>query len=139
MKQLKTLTDVYGPFSTVERTEDDNGWFCDRNPSDSSKGMIFPDGVIGEATVETYVAPVVIPVKVVPVKVSMRQARLALHGAGLLDDIETIITILGATAKIEWDYSTEVQRKHPLIAAVQAQNQMTNDQIDDLFILAATL
>lgn len=75
----------------------------------------------------------------VPQAVSMRQARLALLGADLLDDITTAITALGQAAAIEWEYATEVQRNSPLIAMVQSNNALTDRQIDDLFVAASAL
>lgn len=74
----------------------------------------------------------------VPQVVSMRQARLALLEAALLDDITTAITKLGQAAAIEWEYATEVRRDSPLIALVAANNSMQETDIDNLFILAAS-
>ena len=75
----------------------------------------------------------------VPQQVSIRQARLALLDAGLLDDVEAIITTAGRSAQIEWEYAATVDRNHPVIAIVQQQQDMTDSQIDALFIEAAKL
>lgn len=83
--------------------------------------------------------PEPVPVIPVPEAVTMRQARLALLAAGLLDDVNTLIASIGPAAAITWEFATEVQRNNELIAAVQEQQALTEDQIDDLFIVAATL
>ena len=75
----------------------------------------------------------------VPQQVTMRQARLALLGAGLLDDVEAVITAAGREAQIQWEYASVVERSNPVIAIVQPQQGMTDAQIDDLFREAGEL
>ena len=75
--------------------------------------------------------PVVVPT------ITMRQARLALLADGLLDDIEAAIT--QPDDKIWWDYSTTVERNHPLVDAVLTALGKTKAEIDAMFIAAATL
>lgn len=75
----------------------------------------------------------------VPQQVTMRQARLALLSAGLLDDVEMVIAAAGREAQLEWEYAAVVVRSNPAVAAVQQQQGMTDAQIDDLFREAAKL
>lgn len=75
----------------------------------------------------------------VPQQVTMRQARLALLSAGLLDDAEAVISAAGRAAQLEWEYAAVVDRSNPAAAAVQQQQGMTDAQIDDLFREAAKL
>ena len=75
----------------------------------------------------------------VPQQVTMRQARLALLSAGLLDDVEAVISAAGRAAQLEWEYAAVVDRSNPAVAAVQQQQGMTDAQIDDLFRGAAKL
>lgn len=79
----------------------------------------------------------------VPASVSMRQARLALLGAGLLASVDAAIAAMSSPAKeatqIEWDYASEVQRGNALIASLAAGLGLTETQVDDLFVVAATL
>lgn len=86
-------------------------------------------------------APVVLPG--VPQVVTMRQARLALLGAGLLPQVDAAIAALPSPQKeaalIEWEYSQEVQRNKPFVQALGASLGLTSDQLDDLFLLASTL
>lgn len=79
----------------------------------------------------------------VPDEVTMRQARLALLGAGLLDDVEAAIDAMSdpakAAARIEWDYSNTLRRDHPLVTTLGAGLGLTSGQLDDLFIAAGAL
>lgn len=75
----------------------------------------------------------------VPQQVTMRQARLALLNAGLLDDVEAVIAAAGREAQLEWEYAAVVDRSSPVVATVQQQQALTDAQIDDLFREAAKL
>ena len=75
----------------------------------------------------------------VPQQVTMRQARLELLKRGLLDDVEAVITASGRAAQLEWEYAAVVERTNPAVAAVQQQQGMTDEQIDDLFREAAKI
>lgn len=83
------------------------------------------------------------PESVVPEKVTMRQARLALHGAGILPQVQPAIDALPepprTLAQIEWDYSSEVFRNREFVNMLGSQLGLTDEQIDQLFIQAATL
>ena len=75
--------------------------------------------------------------------VSMRQARLALLGAGLLDPVETAIAAMAGTegkaAQIEWEYATEVKRDSPLVSGLAQALQLDDEILDRLFAVGATL
>ena len=73
----------------------------------------------------------------VPQQVTMRQARLELLSRDLLDDVDAVIAVAGRAAQIEWEYASTVYRDNPVIAVVQQQQGMTDEQIDDLFREAA--
>ena len=79
----------------------------------------------------------------VPQQVSMRQARLALLGAGLLATAQAAIDALpgsaGEAARIEWEYAGSVSRNSPLINSIGAGLGLTASQIDDLFRVAAAI
>ena len=75
----------------------------------------------------------------VPQTVTMRQARLALLAAGLLDDVEAGIVGAGTAAKIEWEYAQTVDRTSGLVPAMATALGMTELQIDALFISAGSL
>lgn len=79
----------------------------------------------------------------VPAVVSMRQARLALLGAGKLADVNAAIDALPepdrSAALIEWEYSTEVRRDYGFVVALGQQLGLTDEQLDAMFVTAATL
>ena len=81
--------------------------------------------------------------RVVPGKITMRQARLALLAAGKLNEVALAINLLGDVAKeaaqIEWEYSSEVQRHNGFVSLIGPALCMTEEQIDDLFIAASKL
>lgn len=83
------------------------------------------------------------PVIAVPESVTMRQARLAMLGAGILDDVEALIQQMpgdeGRAARIDWEYALDVRRDWPLINALGSQLGLTEQQIDELFIGAAAV
>jgi hypothetical protein len=83
------------------------------------------------------------PAPTVPDAVSMRQARLVLFGAGKLADVDAALAGMPSpdkeAAQIEWEYATEVRRDSPLIAALAPALNMTEAQIDALFIEAQGL
>ena len=83
------------------------------------------------------------PVAPVPEVVTMRQARLALLGAGLLAQVNTAVANMpgaeGDAARIEWEYAQEVRRDSSLVAALSAAFGWTSAQLDDLYKIAAGL
>jgi hypothetical protein len=76
----------------------------------------------------------------VPEQITPRQARLALHSAGLLDAVEAALALPeNRAAQITWEYALEINRSDQLIATFGALLGLTSSQIDDLFKIAATL
>lgn len=79
----------------------------------------------------------------IPAEVTMRQARLALLGAGLLAGVDAAIASLPepdkSAAQIDWEYAAVVQRSSGLVPAMGAALGMSEAQIDALFVTAAGL
>ena len=79
----------------------------------------------------------------VPSSVTMRQARLALLGAGLLASVDAAINSLPSpqkeAARIEWEYAAEVQRSSGLVPMMGTALGLDDAALDDLFIEAAAL
>lgn len=79
----------------------------------------------------------------VPAAVTMRQARLALLGAGLLSRVDAAIAAMPApersAAVIFWEYSTTVERSNAFVRQLSAGLQLTSQQVDALFVAAAGL
>ena len=107
-------------------------------------GMIRQDGALefDQARMGEHEAALN-PPPAVPAAVTMRQARLALLGAGLLDDVDAAIAALPSpqkeAAKIEWEYSQEVQRHNGFVSVLAPILGMTAEQTDAMFIGAANL
>lgn len=79
----------------------------------------------------------------VPQIVTMRQARLALLRGGLLSQVDAAIAVMPSPqkeeAQIEWEYSQEVHRNRTLVQMLAPALGLNNSQLNDLFLLAATL
>lgn len=85
-----------------------------------------------------------VPPVPVPSAVSMRQARLALLALGVLDEVENILASIPdptarAEAEIAWEYSTVVERTHPLIDLLSPALGLDAAAVDAMFRQAATL
>lgn len=85
-----------------------------------------------------------LPPPVVPSFITMRQARLALMGAGLLDDVDTAIAAISdpttrKAAQIEWEFSNELQRNNAFVALLAPALGLSGVQVDALFVQAAVL
>jgi len=83
--------------------------------------------------VEAYTKP-----KYVPTVLTPRQARLALLGVGLLDEVETLLANDKAM-QIWWEYSLDIQRNHEHIVTMAGALGLTEVQLDELFIEGAKL
>lgn len=119
------------------------------SPSNDVVSVIDEDGISRMSMLASLVPegeailPYVAPPTPVPTAVTMRQARLALLGAGLLDDVEAAINSLPSpqkeAARIEWDYSSEVQRYNGFVSTLAPMLGLDDAALDQMFITAATL
>lgn len=83
-------------------------------------------------------------VTTVPQSVTMRQARLALLGAGLLDDVDAAISTIPddtqrRAAEIEWEYAQTVDRASPFTQQLASGLGLGAEQLDNLFTQASKL
>ena len=136
MKALTTPNGTFGPFESIEVGTD--RYHCD--------GTDLPFIVIGQGEIAEWDGPLPTPPAPpvqVPEAVTMRQARLALLAAGLLPSVDAAIAALPepqkSAAKIEWEYSQEVQRHNGFVGVLAPVLGLTADQIDALFIAAGAL
>lgn len=83
-----------------------------------------------------YIAPE--PIIVVPNSITMRQARLYLLSIGKLDDVELLVQDNKAW-QIEWEYANEVLRSNQLITALQEALELSDTDVDNIFIEASKL
>ena len=86
----------------------------------------------------------IVVLKEVPAVVSARQIRQALVLSGItMAQIEQALNSMPepnrSLAFIEWEYSNEFQRYRPLTIAVAQMLGWTEDQMDDLWVLAFSL
>lgn len=88
-------------------------------------------------TIAPYVEPEPLP-EPIPKVITMRQARLQLLEAGLLDNVEALIA-LDRKSQIEWEYANEVYRQSPLIESIKEAMSLTDEQIDNMFLEASKL
>lgn len=118
------------------------------NALDALPGLVLIDadlhpGNVGDGWDGSSVIPAPQPAPVVPAEITMRQARLALLGAGLLASVGTAINAMPepqrSAARIEWDYSSAVQRHNGFVQSLGPALGLTESQIDDLFRVAVTL
>lgn len=105
----------------------------------------FVDEDGNETPLEEYcktleIAPYVEPelVVVIPQSITMRQARLQLLEVELLDEVEAFVS-QDRKWQIEWEYANEVFRDSPLTTALKDLLQLTDEQIDTMFIEASKL
>lgn len=74
-----------------------------------------------------------------PESITMRQARLQLYNMNVLDTIDNTISNIGGTAKIEWEYSSVVEKTNPLVSAMAQILNWDETQINQFFIDASKL
>lgn len=98
---------------------------------------------INAMTGESELIEIDAPSPIIPEAITMRQARLALLGAGVLAQVDAAIAsmtgIEGDAARIEWEYAQEVRRDSPLMAALGPALGMDAAQVDALFVAGAAL
>lgn len=79
----------------------------------------------------------------VPDAVDMAQARLALLQSGLLAQVDAAIAALPepqlSAARIEWEFRPRVTRDSPLVQQLSLALGLSDQQVDALFVLAASL
>lgn len=97
------------------------------------------DGWIHAETLDEAIAKFkLIGVDGVPQSITARQARLAMLQAGLLDQVEEMLSQNKAWS-IEWEYASEIERTHPLISVMQQALGLTENQVDELFVTGSLL
>jgi hypothetical protein len=104
-------------------------------PGNSDYAAIMALVADGELVIAPYVSPPAAPVT----QVTMRQARLALLAAGLLDDVEALITQTDKAVQIEWEYATVVYRDSPLVESITSNLNLTAEQVNTMFSEASLL
>jgi hypothetical protein len=83
--------------------------------------------------------PVAPPPPNTPAAISARQIRLALNSAGLRDVVEAAVAAGTRDLRDWWEFSTEVQRDHPMVMQMITALGVSPAQADDLWRMGATL
>lgn len=68
-----------------------------------------------------------------PASVTLAQARVALHRAGIFAAVNSAINQAGGEALEAWEYSNTVSRNSALVLAMAAALNLTDAQVDGLF------
>ncbi|QKF72795.1 hypothetical protein AFAEC_0604 [Aliarcobacter faecis] len=112
------------------------------NLVDTEDIHIFVDKKGKEYLLEEYcktqkISPYIEPklLLIVPNSITMRQARLYLLNIDLLDAVEEIIA-QNRKWQIEWEYAIEVKRDSFIVEAIQNSFNLTDEQIDSMFVEA---
>lgn len=110
---------------------------------DSALGQQVTRPATSEEAAEIDARKAAASIPIVPQSVTMRQARLALLGAGKLSAVDAAIAGLSSpqkeAAQIEWDYSSVVERNRPFVQLLAPALGLSDTDVDQLFITAATL
>ena len=126
---------------TVGRVENDTiveAYLVDEVPPHMAKWPILPDYIgIGWVLVDGAWTEPKSPAPV-PDKVSAFQARAALFEMGLLDAATAITQSAGGEILLAWEYATEFRRDSAAINGLAPHLNLTDNDIDNLFRLAAT-
>ena len=117
--------------------EDEGGtvWSIPDINSPTWIGEKFRNWLAAGNEIEPYEAPLPPPVTVV----TPRQARLALHAAGMLETVEAAIAASDKPTQVTWEYAIEFRRDDPLINSLGTQLGLTPQQIDQFFATASQL
>ncbi len=99
---------------------------------------------IGDGTATLYEAGDDLPPSMIPSPpsiqaISARQIRLALNQAGLRDAVEATVAAGPRGLRDWWEYSVEIHRAHPMVAAMIAAIGATPEQADEVWRLGAGL
>lgn len=71
--------------------------------------------------------------------VSPWQIRKALNALGLREAVEKVVSQSDITTQDAWNYATEFRRDDPLVEGVGKALKKSDEELDNLFILAGTL
>lgn len=86
---------------------------------------------------ETFAEPVI--VTPAPASVTPLQIRKALRQVGLKEAVDAMLANVPEEVAEEWEYATAIDRDNPTLQAAAQGLQMSEEQVDDLFRLAASL
>ena len=135
-------SDLAKTYISIEVTFEHCGtvMFSCRADDDTAHGReIFARANAGNyGPIAEYVAPIV--PTAIPALVSFFQGCAALQSSGYLDAVEAYMAGPATPVeKLAWRTITEIRRASPMTEKLAAMLGLTETQVDDLFILAATI
>ncbi len=75
----------------------------------------------------------------VPQLVTRHQFIIALHHAGLLNQMGNALMTLNTVTVLEWEHAIHFRRQSDCVAAIATALVLTAQQVDDLFVAAAAI
>jgi len=78
-------------------------------------------------------------VSIPPSVITPLQARKALRASGLYTQVTEYIQTLTEEEQEEWEYAVQIERTNPILVKGSAALGLTEEQLDSLFILGASL
>jgi len=76
---------------------------------------------------------------IIPISLTMKQARRALFAAGLLDTVIEGVSQMSREAQIDWEFAATVERSDPLTEALALALGMDDSELDSLFMAGSVL
>lgn len=132
MKLITANGATFGPFNNVEIVDD----------SYIADGVVYQFSVIGDDHSCIDMPQDYIETKTteaIPDYVTARQARHFLLMNNMLDLVNSAVDAEGESAKIDWEFSTEIYREYPLVKFMSNKFGWTKSQVDNFFISASKL
>lgn len=92
-------------------------------------------------TVISRILPYVPPPPEIPYSVTPFQAKAAMYGAGIYNQVMALINDVNTPilTKLAWEEVTEFTRDSPLLNGLAQSLGLTSEQVDNLFIAAAQI
>lgn len=100
-------------------------------PAEVQPGWTYDDGVFTAPVIEPEPAPVI-------TSVGPLQLAQALEDIGMFNTVNTWANAQGGMTAYAWNRATSFERTHPMVLAAQEEMELTDEEIDNLFALAAT-
>jgi len=149
-QNIDTIGVIYKPTGEMLQGEDGEypemapiaGWHVNVRLVGEDGTTLMPYAVTPTTPVRVFGGA--IPAPSIPQSVSMRQGRLALLGAGMLEMIDAAIAaiedpVMRQAATIEWQYANTIERNSAFVQQMVAGLGLTDAQMDALFVEAAKL
>jgi hypothetical protein len=137
---MKYIAQPDGTFAAIDETTE---LFAQLSALPSDRRPVFLDAE-SKAVKDYFAAQAAAQAEAAkPKEVTMRQARLALRQAGLLDKVTAAIAGMPSpkkeAAQIEWEYSNSLKRSQPLTVELGEVLGLDAAALDALFLTASKI